>query len=149
VLIVDDRLEMLDLFEDALAASGARVLRATSADEGPHLLRAHEVDALVSDLEMPVRTGHDLVRAIRRMRAPRKREVVAIAVTGGEAWSSVDPGVAVRAGFDFHLVKPVMPDVLVRHVASMIERRRPASGTLPVVDTPGEDRGAEPTAKPR
>jgi two-component system CheB/CheR fusion protein len=138
VLVVDDRVEILDLFEDGLHAAGARVLRATCMDEALLLVRTERIDVLISDLQMPMGSGHDLVRAVRRMRHPGKRDVIAIAVTGAGGWDEVDPTMSVRAGFDFHLLKPVMPDALIRQVASMLERRRPESGTLPVVGAPSE-----------
>ena len=149
VLIVDDRVEILDMFEDGFAAAGARVLRATSVDEALLLVRTETIDALISDLHMPMRTGHDLVREVRRMRAPDKRDVIAIAVSGRDSWSSVDPNASVRAGFDFHLQKPVMPDVLVEHVASMITRRRSASGTMATVTAADRQDDADAKDDPR
>jgi CheY-like chemotaxis protein len=139
VLIVDDRAEILDMFEDGFVAAGARVLRATNVDEALVIVRSESIDALISDLHMPMRTGHDLVREVRRMPRRDKRELIAIAVTGRDSPGSTDPTASVRAGFDFHLMKPVMPDVLVRHIAAMIDRRQRTSGTLPSVNDEAPD----------
>jgi len=137
IVVVDDHEGMRELLYDALSSAGARVLRATNAFDALAMVRENAVDALVSDLRMPAMNGLDLARAIRELRATDKSSIVAIAVSGDDSWKFVDPNRAAVAGFDYHMMKPVEPELLVSTVHELIRRRaRSASGTLPRVGAP-------------
>ncbi|MDQ3036148.1 MAG: response regulator [Myxococcota bacterium] len=151
IVVVDDHAGMLDLLDDTLASAGARVLRAANALDALALVVDHDVDAVVSDLRMPAMSGLDLARALRGLRAERKRSIVAVAVSGDDSWRYIDPNKAASAGFDYHLEKPVEPSVLVATVRELIERRaRSVSGTMPRIDAaPGSGVDAAPTPTAR
>jgi CheY-like chemotaxis protein len=67
VLIVDDEPELLDIFSRWLERCGCKVLTAANGAEALELLHGEKVDALVSDLQMPVVDGMALVRRIHEM----------------------------------------------------------------------------------
>lgn len=136
IVVVDDHAGMRELLHDALTSAGARVLRAANAYDALALVMEHEVHALVSDLRMPAMTGLDLARAVRELGSD-KSNIVAIAVSGDDSWRYVDPNRAAVAGFDYHMMKPIEPQLLVGTVHELIQRRtRAASGTLPRVGAP-------------
>jgi CheY-like chemotaxis protein len=64
VLVVDDELELLDIFSVWLERSGCRVFTAANGAEALKVLEAETVDALISDLQMPGMDGVTLVRRI-------------------------------------------------------------------------------------
>ena len=68
------------------------------------------------DIGMPGRTGHQVAREIRR--SPGGEATLLVAVAG---WSQLhDRELALEAGFDLHLTKPVSPlqlsHLIERHV---------------------------------
>jgi CheY-like chemotaxis protein len=75
-------------------------------------------DVVLMDIGMPNLDGYQAARTIRTN--PGGSQVVLIALTG---WGSdVDQRKSHEAGFDRHLVKPVMPTELFE-VLSSVERR--------------------------
>lgn len=143
IVVVDDHVEIVDMLGDVLSHEGALVLDATSAKGALEVLRRELVDVLVSDLQMPAMNGLELVRAVRRLPGERGR-VLAIALTGSESWDLVSPHVSAGAGFDYHVVKPVVPEDLVARLVELLRHRpKKTSGALPRIDV------AEPVARRR
>lgn len=67
VLIVDDRDDLRALLADAFAASGAELEIVQAADGAQALALASEraIDLVVTDLDMPVMNGVELIRRLR------------------------------------------------------------------------------------
>lgn len=63
VLVVDDELELLEIFSAWLGHSG-RVLTAPNGAEALKILAVEKIDVLISDIRMPVMDGLTLVRRI-------------------------------------------------------------------------------------
>src|SRR5262249_46044747 len=61
LLVVDDEAYLLPTFTGLLGAS-YEVLTASSADEAEAILRARDIDILLTDQRMPHRTGIELLR---------------------------------------------------------------------------------------
>lgn len=66
ILVVDDEAIVRTLIEKMLTGRGYTVLSAADPEDALQLIRAHEVDAVVADVMMPVMTGPELVEEIRR-----------------------------------------------------------------------------------
>ncbi|WP_375464522.1 chemotaxis protein CheW [uncultured Methylobacterium sp.] len=66
LLLVDDSAFFRDMLSPVLKAAGYRVVTASGADEAMAALQADaRIDVVVTDLEMPGRSGFDLVAAMR------------------------------------------------------------------------------------
>ena len=119
VLVVDDDPEALSMLQIILADSGASVECARNFDEAVAALQRSRPDLLLSDIGLPGRDGHELVREVRRMDGPGAR-LPAVALT---AFAQVkDRELALAAGFDVHCSKPLRPLLLVRTIASLTGR---------------------------
>jgi CheY-like chemotaxis protein len=64
ILIVDDEPELLEIFAVWLRRAGCTVLTAINGAEALKLLQIQQVDALVSDIRMPIMDGVTLVRTL-------------------------------------------------------------------------------------
>jgi CheY-like chemotaxis protein len=64
VLVVDDEPELLEIFSQWLERSGCKVFAASNGAEALKLLEVEKVDALISDIQMPLVDGITLVRRI-------------------------------------------------------------------------------------
>ncbi len=110
-MIVDDNPGSIDLLEILLRDIPTIQLlaTATSADEALPLIVKHEPDLLFLDVEMPSKTGFDLVEDLRRINAIP----IIIFTTAYEKYAIN----AIRcAAFDF-LLKPIDPEELKHAVA--------------------------------
>jgi DNA-binding NtrC family response regulator len=84
VLIVDDQPDVLALLRRSLRDLGCRILTTSSPAAALEMMRANEIDILVSDIDMPGMSGLDLVARARK-EAPH---VVRILLTGHAALES-------------------------------------------------------------
>jgi signal transduction histidine kinase/integral membrane sensor domain MASE1/CheY-like chemotaxis protein len=116
-LIVDDEDDGRTLVATILAAAGASVQTASSADEALALLERAETDVLLADLGMPGADGFALIREVRSRDHLASRRLAVAAVTayaGGE-----DRARALAAGFDRHVAKPISPAGIVETVHAL------------------------------
>jgi CheY-like chemotaxis protein len=122
ILVVDDDVDTRELIEWVLKRVGAEVTSVGSAREALEALEREKPHLMVSDLAMPQEDGYALLRKIRALPPERGGRIPAIALT---AHSLVQDRLqSLRAGFQSHVPKPVVPEELVEVVASVIHLRR-------------------------
>jgi PAS domain S-box-containing protein len=111
VLVVDDEADGRELVATVLRASGAEVVVAGSALQALELVATEAPRLLISDIGMPGVDGYELMRRVRGL-SGAVAEIPAIALT---AYSrEQDRRLALEAGFQTHVAKPVEPGELVR-----------------------------------
>jgi PAS domain S-box-containing protein len=127
VLIVDDDLDAREVLEDALSSAGAAVKTADSAAKGLELVRSFRPSVIVSDVGMPEQDGYAFMRHVRELGTRQGGDVPSIALTGYTRHG--DRTLAIAAGFTAHVAKPVVPEELLKLVASLAAdaRRQEAS----------------------
>lgn len=120
ILIVDDDPTAVDLNREILSQAGAEVRGCTSGAEALQLLQQWRPAVLVSDIEMPGLDGYTLLRQIRALAPDQGGKTPAVALS---AYNRPEDRVrSLRAGFNFHVSKPVEPNELTVIVASLAER---------------------------
>jgi len=123
ILVVDDDVDTRELIEWVLKRVGAEVTSVGSAREALEVIEGEKPHLLVSDIAMPGEDGYALIKKIRALPPERGGRIPAIALT---AHSLVQDRLqSLRAGFQSHVPKPVVPEELVEVVASIIHLRRP------------------------
>ncbi len=120
VLLVDDDEDTLQLLSMILRKHGVEVASATSAAVALGTLEQLRPDLLVSDIGMPEVDGYELMRTVRTLEAEHGRRTPALALTAyaGEG----DRLLALDAGFDEHLAKPIEPKALLSAIANLAEK---------------------------
>ncbi|HET9624339.1 MAG TPA: GAF domain-containing protein [Kofleriaceae bacterium] len=108
VLIVDDNVDAAQMMHEYLAHLGYDAALAHDGMSGLELAGKLAPDVAVLDIGLPVMDGYEL--AIR-LRAQFGGKLRLIAVTG--YGQDADRARAQAAGFDHHLVKPIVPDALI------------------------------------
>ena len=93
----------------------------TAADALAAMTRVRP-DVLLSDIGMPGTDGYALIREVRRRSADEGGDVPAIALAA--YFQSDDLRLAVEAGFQWHVTKPVDPDLLVSQIAALARTRQ-------------------------
>ena len=122
-LVVDDDPETREAMKSLLTSLGARVTAVEAVERALGALAQMNPDVLISDLGMPGRDGHSLIREIReKEKESSSPHLAAIALT---AYGRVEDKVEVFAsGFDAHVVKPVDPAELAAVVKRLVEASR-------------------------
>jgi DNA-binding NtrC family response regulator len=118
ILVVDDDPGMCELLEDYLARLGHTVLTAAGGAQALDLLGREEVDAILTDLNMPGVGGIELCT---RLHADRP-DLPVVIIT---AFGSLDTAIsALRAGaYDF-VTKPVELDMLALTLRRAVQHRQ-------------------------
>ena len=118
ILIVEDDVELRQLFARVLEKNGYQVVTAEDGAEALKILGRGYVDLIISDVMMPVMDGNALVRALRD-------DGVKTPVLMITAKSTLDD---MREGFlsgtDDYMVKPVNVNEMVLRVGALLRRAR-------------------------
>jgi putative two-component system response regulator len=120
ILVVDDDEPLRRLLSSVLSPGGFRVREAASAEEAEEMLSRTAPDVVVLDVNLPGRSGHDLLRQLRSDPATRLLPVVMLtgSPTRDSRLSALEEGVT-----DF-LSKPFSPDELLARVRSLVRMKR-------------------------
>jgi CheY-like chemotaxis protein len=117
VLVADDAPAVRQVVTDILESVGAAVTAVDSADAALEALQRTRPDVLLSDLSMPGKGGYWLIGQVRQLPPERGGATPAAALT---AFSNLEHRAGVlRAGFQFHVEKPVGMRELVDVVATL------------------------------
>ena len=117
ILLVEDDKDSRDMLEMVLSIYGVRVESAESAAAAIEKLKTVSPDVLVSDIGLPGEDGYDLIRKVRALPSSEGGRTPAIALTG---YVSVqDRKLALDAGYQDHIPKPVNPHVLLELLAEL------------------------------
>nr|WP_238360939.1 PAS domain S-box protein [Iningainema tapete] len=120
VLIVDDEIDTREFLVTALEQYGSQVTATASVSEAFGLLERLKPDVLLSDIGMPVEDGYALIRRIRSLPKEQGGQIPAAALTAYAR--EEDRLLALRAGFQMHVPKPIEPMQLVVVVAKLAGR---------------------------
>lgn len=108
ILVVDDTRVSAVMLGMLLEKMGHRVLTAYDGVSALDMALAERPEIVISDISMPKVDGYELARRLRG--EPLLEGVVLVALTG--YGQEADRNLALEAGFDHHLVKPVAVDSL-------------------------------------
>lgn len=125
ILVVDDNRDAADMLATLLDLAGHQARTAGDAEQALDELSAFEPELALLDIGLPRVDGYALARLIRERLGQRRLPLVALTGYG----SSGDRGLALAAGFDEHLVKPVTIDHLLEVIARLTGG--PSPGTVP------------------
>jgi signal transduction histidine kinase/DNA-binding response OmpR family regulator len=120
ILVVDDEEDSRDLVTTILTRCGSEVRCSESADEAILAFEEWNPDLLVTDIGMPIEDGYSLIKRLRNLRSTRAKQIPAVALTAYA--TDEDRSLALSAGFQMHLTKPIEPQSLVTSIAAALGR---------------------------
>lgn len=118
VLLVDDHTDSRTSIKLLIEQAGATVTAVGSAGEAIACLDQAVFDILVSDIAMPGEDGYGLIRQVRARSPQQGGTMAAIALTAYA--KPEDQVLALAAGFQMHLAKPVDRDALVSAIGRVV-----------------------------
>lgn len=101
ILLAEDTPFFARTTKGYLESAGYEVITAENGREAFEILSRQPVDIVISDIEMPLMNGLELVRAIRASETLKHLPVIALTSLGGEG--NREKGL--RAGFDQYEIK--------------------------------------------
>ena len=111
VLVADDMEGMRRILTNSLHQMGVKnVLTASHGAEALRMVQNHHVDVLISDWNMPVCTGLDLLRRVRGDAVLKAKPFVFLTATARDD-ASREQGLAL--GADAYLIRPIDPKLLL------------------------------------
>jgi len=115
ILVVDDSAVQAKSFAMLLEMADYEVRAAPDAPDALKVLDEFVPDVAIIDIGLPGMSGNDLARRIREQ--PRFEHMILVAQTG---WGrEEDRRCAELAGFDYHMVKPVEPEEVLKLLARL------------------------------
>lgn len=134
ILVAEDDDDNRDILRILLSLRGFDVVEAADGQQAVELARATRPDLILMDLKMPVLNGLAAARAIRQQPEPHLRAVPIVALS---AYHSLQHGaVALAAGCDDYVLKPIDYEQLEAVIAKLLKRAhegdapQPLGGTL-------------------
>ncbi len=117
ILVVDDEESIREFFEIMLKREGYQVLSASNGKEGLEQLKKHQVDLIISDIQMPEMSGMELLAQVKE----QDPEMPVVMIT---AFGSTDTAVeAMKLGASDYLQKPFKLDEVKLIIAKALEER--------------------------
>ncbi|HWI98364.1 MAG TPA: ATP-binding protein [Burkholderiales bacterium] len=113
IVVVEDNPDIRETLRMLLDLWGHEVTMASDGRSGVERVLQERPDVALIDVGLPGMSGYDVARAIRA--SMPNGEIRLIAVTG--YGQPTDRELALQAGFDTHLLKPIAPTVLERLLA--------------------------------
>jgi DNA-binding response OmpR family regulator len=117
VIIADDEPSVRLLVQATIGADDYEVLEASDGDEAWSLVQEHRPSLVLLDVQMPGRSGLDVLSAIRS--DPSLAGTKVIILTASALASDMTAGLA--AGADLYLTKPFSPRDLLSRVDELLE----------------------------
>lgn len=126
ILVVDDEAAILETVQRKLKRDGYEVFVAGSAEEGTRIFNSVRPDLMILDVMLPMRSGYDMCKAVRRVSTT---PIIFLTARAGEQ----DKVAGLEMGGDDYVVKPFSLAELSARVKSVL-RRTPSDPIEEVVE---------------
>ena len=124
VLVVEDEAPLVTLLRYNLEKEGFAVVEAADGEEALLRIAEQKPDAVLLDWMLPLLSGIEVCRQIRRAPATRSLPVIMLTARGEEG----DRVRGLNSGADDYVVKPFSLGELVARLRAVIRRAQPSAG---------------------
>ncbi|MDD6188972.1 MAG: response regulator transcription factor [Clostridiales bacterium] len=118
ILIVEDDVELGQLFRRVLEKNGYAVINACDGVDAMNKLETEYIDLIISDVMMPNMDGYEFVRELR----DAKLDIPVLMITAKDRFQDMQAGFG--AGTDDYMVKPVNVNEMVLRVGALLRRSK-------------------------
>lgn len=119
LLVVEDEPTSLKLEHVVMSAAGYDVRTAEAAENALAMITRDKPSIILLDLHLPGMNGLELTRLLRKN--PETKNIVIVAVTGHPSMFSRQ--MAIDAGCDAYILKPIDTRVITADVAKLLEEK--------------------------
>jgi two-component system phosphate regulon response regulator PhoB len=123
ILVVEDEAALVTLLRYNLEREGFRVAEARDGEEALLLAREQKPDLVILDWMLPLLSGLEVCRQLRRGPETRNVPIIMLTARGEEG----DKLRGLDSGADDYVTKPFSPSELIARIRAALRRSRPAS----------------------
>lgn len=123
ILIAEDEHDIRELLNFTLTFAGHQVTAARNGAEAVELASQVKPDLIMMDVRMPKMTGYEACKAIKGIDALKDVPVIFLTAKGQD--EEVQNGI--EAGATAYIVKPFIPDELIRRVGEILKQKNGAA----------------------
>ena len=127
ILVVDDIEDIRNLLQEALQASGYHTLEAADGREALSMIEAESPDLVILDIAMPVMSGFQVLRQLR------KNSDIPIIMLSART-DTVDKVESLELGADDYITKPFEIAEMTARVEAVLRRRKTISNVINKVE---------------
>jgi two-component system phosphate regulon response regulator PhoB len=121
VLIVEDEAALVTLLRYNLEREGFTVVEAHDGEEALTVARERNPDLVLLDWMLPLMSGIEVCRQLRRQPATRNLPIVMLTARGEES----DKLRGLDSGADDYVTKPFSPSELIARIKAVLRRAKP------------------------
>jgi two-component system phosphate regulon response regulator PhoB len=125
ILVVEDEAALVTLLRYNLEREGFEVIEAKDGEEALLLARERKPDLVLLDWMLPLLSGIEVCRQLRRLPETRSVPIIMLTARGEEG----DKLRGLDSGADDYVTKPFSPSELIARVRAVIRRARPSLAT--------------------
>ncbi|HZF34458.1 MAG TPA: phosphate regulon transcriptional regulator PhoB [Candidatus Angelobacter sp.] len=123
ILVVEDESALVTLLRYNLEREGFRVAEARDGEEALLMAREQKPDLVLLDWMLPLLSGLEVCRQMRRMAETRGVPIIMLTARGEEG----DKLRGLDSGADDYVTKPFSPSELVARIRAALRRSRPTA----------------------
>lgn len=118
ILVVEDNLDLRELFVTTINNAGYRAFGATDGLDALNLMDNTHIDLIVADIMMPKMSGYELTKELRSL----GNSIQILMVTAKDDYDSLQKGFSF--GADDYMIKPVNVNELLLRIQALLRRAR-------------------------
>lgn len=118
VLLVEDDTDSREMLEVLFSQLDVKVTAVDSSEKALEAIEKFQPDILISDVGLPGEDGYKLIRKIRELAPEKGGQIPAVALTGFA--SLQDRSLAIDAGYQEHIAKPVDIDKMIELIKNLL-----------------------------
>jgi len=122
ILIIEDDPSIVEMLRYNLEKSGFEALVAMDGEEGVMLVEEEEPDLVVLDWMLPLMSGIEVCRRIRRRPETKNLPIIMLTAKGEET----DRVRGLESGADDYVVKPFSPSEMMARIKAVLRRSKPS-----------------------
>ena len=123
VLVADDEAHILHVVSMKLTNAGYEVFTAVDGEEALELARAERPDVVITDYQMPVMTGLEMCKQLRKSDQTARIPAIMLTARGFD----LEPADMTEAGIVMVLTKPFSPREVLAKVEEVLSRQTAAA----------------------
>jgi two-component system phosphate regulon response regulator PhoB len=123
-LVADDEAHILHVVSMKLRNAGFEVTTAVDGEEALELCIAEKPSLIITDYQMPIMTGLELCKELRKREETKNISAVMLTARGFD----IEPIKMIEAGIVAVLAKPFSPRELLEKVTDLLEGAEPPLG---------------------
>lgn len=118
ILVVEDNLDLRELFVTTINNAGYRAFGTTDGLDALNLMDNTHIDLIVADIMMPKMSGYELTKELRSL----GNSIPILMVTAKDDYDSLQKGFSF--GADDYMIKPVNVNELLLRIQALLRRAR-------------------------